>query len=322
MIKKTNYTDFSVTSKHHSGTSLLRQMKPYIPFYILLLIPLIQVIIFDFLPLYGISIAFKDFKMGRGIAGSDWVGLKHFQKVFTDPDFYRVVYNTIKISVATLITTTPITIIFALLVNEIMGMRFKRVVQTITYLPHFLSWVVVGGFVYQILSPTSGIFNAFLVSLGVIDSPIYFMVEEQMFIPIYLITTLWKNTGYSIIIYLASIAGIDTGLYESALIDGANRFQRVLYITLPSIAPTISTLLILNMSTLISVGFDPIFNLYNPSTYNVADVISTYVYRRGLVEARYDSTTAIGLAQNVIALILILLSNFAARKANPDYKII
>ncbi|MFR2839772.1 MAG: ABC transporter permease [Zhenhengia sp.] len=305
-----------------NNKTLISQMKKYYPFYLFLIPALIIVVLFSYVPMYGIIIAFKDFKMARGILGSEWVGLAHFQKIFSDPNFYRVLFNTIKLSVLSLVTSFPVTIIFALLVNELMNMKFKRVVQTITYLPHFLSWVVVGGFVYQLLSPSNGLINSILVSLGVIDKSIYFMVEQDMFTPIFLITNLWKSTGYSIVIYLAAIAGIDQGLYEAAIIDGANRFQRVLYVTLPALAPTICTLLILNISSLMSVGFDPIFNLYNPATYPTADVIATYVYRKGMVEAQYDLTTAIGLFQNVVGVILILFSNWLARKANPDYRII
>lgn len=305
-----------------NNKTLISQMKKYYPFYLFLIPALVIVILFSYVPMYGIIIAFKDFKMARGILGSEWVGLAHFQKIFSDPNFYRVLFNTIKLSVLSLVTSFPVTIIFALRVNELMNMKFKRVVQTITYLPHFLSWVVVGGFVYQLLSPSNGLINSILVSLGVIDKSIYFMVEQDMFTPIFLITNLWKSTGYSIVIYLAAIAGIDQGLYEAAIIDGANRFQRVLYVTLPALAPTICTLLILNISSLMSVGFDPIFNLYNPATYPTADVIATYVYRKGMVEAQYDLTTAIGLFQNVVGVILILFSNWLARKANPDYRII
>lgn len=260
--------------------------------------------------------------MARGILGSEWVGLYHFKKVFSDPNFYRVLGNTIKISILTLVTSFPVTIFFALLVNEILNMKFKRVVQTITYMPHFLSWVVVGAFVYQMLSPSSGIINAVLVKLGVLEKPIFFMVQQNMFVPIYLLTNLWKSTGYSIVIYLATISGIDPQLYDSAAIDGANRLHKVLYITLPALFPTMCTLLILNVGSLISVGFDPIFNLYNDATYPVADVISTYVYRKGMVDSQYDLSTAVGLFQNVVSLVLVLGANWLARKANPDYKII
>lgn len=292
------------------------------PFYVFLIVPVISAFVFSYMPLYGITIAFKDFKMARGISGSEWVGFYYFEKIFSDPNFYRVLGNTIKISVLTLLTSFPVTIIFTLLINELGNLRFKKTIQTISYLPHFLSWVVVGAFVFQILSPTNGIVNAILTSLGLIESPIYFMVEEDKFIPIYLITMLWKETGFSILIYLSAIASIDSVLFEAATIDGANRFQRVLYIILPSIAPMIATMLILKMGSLISVGFDPIFNLYTPSTQRVADVISTYVYRKGLIETKYSLTTAIGLFQNVVSLILVLLSNWLAKRADPNYRLI
>ncbi|MDE7184345.1 MAG: ABC transporter permease subunit [Lachnospiraceae bacterium] len=306
-----------------SGTeNLKKELRKHVPFYIFLLPAIILVILFCYMPMEGLMIAFKDYKMARGIEGSDWVGFKHFQALFTDPNFYRVLGNTLKISIFTLLTTFPVTIIFTLLVNEIMNTRFKSVVQTITYMPHFLSWVVVGTFVYQLLSPTGGVVNAILIKMGILDRPLYFMAQKDMFIPIYLISNLWKTTGYSIVIYLATISGIDTSMYEAASIDGANRFHKVLHITLPAMFPTMCTMLILNIGSLISVGFDPVFNLYNDATYQTADVISTYVYRKGMVESRYDFSTAIGLFQNVVSLALVIIANWFARKANPEYKII
>ena len=299
-----------------------KELKKYFPFYMFLLPAIILVILFCYMPMEGLMIAFKDYKMARCIDGSEWVGLKHFQALFSDPNFYRVLGNTLKISIFTLLTTFPITIIFTILVNEILNTKFKSVVQTITYMPHFLSWVVVGTFVYQILSPTGGVINAILIQLGILDKPLYFMAQKDMFVPIYLIANLWKSTGYSIVIYLATIAGIDTALYDAASIDGANRFRRILHITLPAMFPTMCTMLILNIGSLVSVGFDPIFNLYNDATYQTADVISTYVYRKGMIESRYDFSTAIGLFQNVVSLVLVLIANWFARKANPEYKII
>lgn len=302
--------------------SLLKQMKQYLPFYLFVLPTIVCVILFNYMPMGGIVIAFKNYKMARGIAGSEWVGLKHFKALFSDPNFYRVLRNTLKISILTLLTTFPVTIVFTLLVNELRSTRFKKVIQTITYMPHFLSWVVVGTFVYQILSPTSGVVNAVLVNLGILDKPEFFMANQKAFVPIYLITNLWKTTGYSIVIYLATIAGIDTSLYEAASIDGANRFKKVLHITLPAMLPTMCTMLILQIGSLINVGFDPIYNLYNDATYQTADVIATYVYRKGMVDSRYDFSTAIGLFQNVVSLALVLLANWFARKTNPEYKII
>ncbi len=302
--------------------NLKKELKKHLPFYLFLLPAIILVILFCYMPMEGLVIAFKDYKMARGIEGSQWVGLKHFQALFSDPNFYRVLANTLKISILTLLTTFPVTIVFTLLVNEIVNARFKSVVQTITYMPHFLSWVVVGTFVYQLLSPTGGVVNAILIELGILDKPLYFMAQKDMFVPIYLIANLWKTTGYSIVIYLATISGIDTTMYDAASIDGANRFHRILYITLPAMFPTMCTMLILNIGSLVSVGFDPVFNLYNDATYQTADVISTYVYRKGMVESRYDFSTAIGLFQNVVSLALVMIANWFARKANPEYKII
>lgn len=309
-------------TKPANQKGLMRQMKAHVPFYLFVLPALILVIVFNYMPMGGLIISFKDYKMARGISRSEWVGLAHFQKLFSDPNFYRVLGNTIKISILTLVTSFPITILFTLLINELMNVKFKKFVQTVTYMPNFLSWVIVGTFVYQLLSPTSGVVNAILIKLGILDSPVFFMAQSNMFLPIYLVTNLWKNTGYSIVIYLAAIAGIDTQLYDAVSIDGANRFQKVLYVTLPAMFPTMCTMLILNVGSLISVGFDPIFNLYNDATYQVADVISTYVYRKGMIESQYDFSTAIGLFQNVVSLILVLSANWFARKANPEYKII
>ncbi len=309
------------TKRLNNTPSLFIRCKKYWPFYLFLILPLAQVIIFNYLPIYGIQIAFKDFKMRRGIVGSEWVGLEHFEKMFSDPMFFRVLFNTLKLSILNLLTLFPLTIIFALMMNEVQYPRFKRITQTITYLPHFLSWVVVGNFVYQILSPSHGIINALMLRLGMIDTPIYFMIQKNMFTPVYLLSVIWKELGWGIIIYLASIASINPSLYESAVIDGAGRFKKIIYITLPSIMPTISTLLILRLGTLVNVGFDPIFNLYNEGTYEVADVISTYVYRRGMLDAKYDYTTAIGLFQNVVGFILVIAGNFMAKKADPDFRI-
>lgn len=291
-------------------------------FYLFLLPAVVMVFLFSYMPFWGILIAFKDFKMARGIMGSDWVGLEHFRKLFSDPNFYRVLKNTLIIGISTLLTTFPVTIIFTILVNEILNTKFKKVVQTVTYLPHFLSWVVVGTFAYQILSPSSGIVNTILVNLGILDKRVYFMAQPNMFVPIYLIVNLWKETGYSIVVYLAVISGIDTEQYEAVSIDGANRFQKILYVTLPAMLPTICVMLILNIGTIITVGFDPIFNLYNDATYQTADVISTFVYRKGMVDAQFDYSTAVGLFQNVVSLTLVLLSNWFARKANPEYRVI
>ena len=311
----------SVPSIKANRMSLWIQIKRHLPFYLFLLLPVAQVIIFNYLPMYGVQISFRDFKIKRGITGSEWVGLEHFIKLFSDKTFYNVLKNTIYISSMTLIFTFPLTIVFALMINELRNGKVKRVSQTITYMPHFLSWIIVGSFFKQMLSPTGGAVNMLLVSLGILDDPVYFMIQKQMFVPIYLIATLWKELGWGSIIYLAAMASIDPSLYEAASLDGAGRLRKVMHITFPGILPTVSTLLILRLGSLMSVGFDPIFNLYNSATYEVADVISTYVYRRGLVDAKYDYTTAVGLFQNVVSMILVLSGNWLARKADPDFRI-
>lgn len=316
-MQEVHNTHLRQTKREH----FLTQLKRHLPFYLMLILPLIQVIVFNYLPIYGIQIAFKDFKMKRGIVGSAWVGLKHFEKMFNDPTFYRVLQNTLRLSFLNLLFIFPLTVIFALMMNEVRNDKFKRITQTITYLPHFLSWVVVGGFVYQLLSPSHGIVNAILLQLGILDKPIYFMIQSDMFDPIYLIASAWKELGWGIVIYLAAIAGIDPSLYESAVIDGAGRFQKIVHITFPCILPTVTTMLILRLGSIVSVGFDPIFNLYNEGTYEVADVISTYVYRRGMLDTKYDYTTAVGLFQNVVGFALVMTGNWLAKKADPDYRI-
>jgi putative aldouronate transport system permease protein len=197
-------------------------------------------------------------------------------------------------------------------------MKFKRIVQTISYLPHFLSWVIIAGFIFQLLSPQSGFINALLVNLGILKEPINFFIAKKYFTSIYLLSSIWQGIGWGTIIYLSAIAGIDVSQYESAELDGANRFQRIIYITLPGIVPTITVLLILRIGSLMSVGFEQIFNLYNPAIYEVADVIETFVFRKGIMDSRYDYSTAVGLFQNVVGFILLLSSNYLTKKINGN----
>lgn len=276
---------------------------------------------FNYIPMYGVVIAFKDFNMSKGILGSEWIGFEIFAKIFKDAFFLRAFRNTVILSFMTLIVNFPLTIIFALLINELANLRFKKVIQTISYLPHFLSWIVVSGFVYQLLSPQVGILNYILVNLDIIDKPIHFVVKNSVFRSIFLVSGLWKSIGWGTIIYLAAIAGIETSQYEAAIIDGANRFQRAIYITLPGITPTITILLILSVGRLTTVGFDQVFNLYNTAIYEVSDVISTFVYRKGLVDAKYNYSTAVGLFQNVVGFMLVFTANAFAKKFN-EYTII
>jgi len=273
----------------------------------------ILLVLFHYVPIYGIIIAFKDYSPYLGIFGTPWVGFKHFQAFLTDPKFWNVGKNTLVISGMDIFFGFPAPIIFALLANEITNSKFKRPMQTISYLPHFLSWVVVYGVFYQLLSPVYGVVNKFLVSAFGME-PINFLGLRQWFRPLVVAVEIWKGVGWGAILYFATIAGLDTELYDAAYIDGASRLRQVFAVTLPGMAPMIVLMLIFRIASFISVGFERIFVFANPVTYEVADVIAVWVYRRGLVEAQYSLTSAIGLTQSVIGFALLFTANKVASK--------
>lgn len=288
----------------------VRTLKSYGKQYQLVLMFLpaaITLALFAYAPMYGLTIAFKDFALLKGISGSPWVGLENFRKLLTAPSFSEVFVNTIKISFLRLIFGFPAPILLALLLNEVGNARFKKVVQTISYLPHFLSWVVLAGIVIQILSPSSGIVNQIIVMFG--GNPIYFVADPRYFVPMLIVTGIWKEVGWGTVVYLASITSISPELYEAATIGGAGRFQKMLHITLPALRPVVSIMFILNSGNLINAGFDQIYNLSNPAVYKVADIIDTYVYRRGLLDMKYSFSSAAGLFKNVISFALVLTTN-------------
>ena len=273
-------------------------------------------VIFKLLPLFGIIIAFEDYTFKGGIFGSEFVGLEHFKTLFRNKDFYDVLRNTIKISILKLVISFPFPIILALLYNEIKDGIFKRVTQSITYLPYFFSWVVLSGLIVSVLSPSTGIVNKIIVALG--GNPIYFLASEQWFVPILVITNIWQGIGWGSIIYLAAICNVSPELYESAMLDGATKFQKNIYITIPSIMPTIITMFILSLGGILDAGFDQVFNLYNPAVYEVADIIDTYVYREGIGNYRYSYSTAITLFKTAIGTCTILVSNYLVKKISDD----
>lgn len=285
-------------------------------YLVLMLIPvLIHVLIFNYIPLYGIIMAFKDnnFIIAEGIWKSPWVGLANFERIFSGTsDFWRVLRNTLTISLLRLVFVFPAGLIVALLLNEIRNMKFKRTVQNITYLPHFLSWVIIGSMLVEFLSPSRGLINELIKLSGA--PPIYFLADKNWFVPILLLTDIWQSAGWGSIVYLAAISGIDPEMYESSIIDGAGRFRRMLSITLPSISNVVAILFVLAAGSILSAGFDQIFNLYNPSVYEVADILDTYVYRVGLVESNYSFSTAVGLFKNVIAFTLVFATNKLANR--------
>ncbi|URN95265.1 MAG: ABC transporter permease subunit [Candidatus Pristimantibacillus lignocellulolyticus] len=275
------------------------------------------ILIFTFIPLYGVLVAFKDYNIVTGIKGifeAEWVGLANFKEFVTDMNFWNMLRNTLGINLLGLLITFPVTIIFAVMLNEITSSRFKKLTQTVTYLPHFISWSIFGGLVISILSPSTGVVNHVLTSLGVIDSPIHFLGEKDYFWLLAVLTNLFKELGWGAILYLAAIAGIDQEMYEAAYMDGASRFQRIWYITLPSITGTIVILLVFAISNILNSGFDQFFVLQNPLNIDASEVIDTYVYKVGLREFRMEYATAVGLMKTVIAVFLLYLANFIAKK--------
>ncbi|MZQ80903.1 ABC transporter permease subunit [Paenibacillus sp. 5J-6] len=285
-----------------------RKLKGYQVLYFMLLPGLLYFILFHYVPIYGVVLAFKNFKIMQGILASPWVGFEHFQKVFADPNFYRVLNNTLIISLYKIVFAFPIPIIFALLLSEITRERFKRLVQTISYLPHFMSWVILAGIFISIFS-LNGPVNAIVKLFG--GDPVLFMADDRYFRSILVMTDIYQGFGWGSIVYFAAIAGIDPQLQEAAIMDGANRFKRMIYITLPMLLPVISIMLILRMAHVLDAGFDQIFNMYNPKVYGVSDILDTFVYRKGLLETNYSYATAVGLFKSVVALVLIVLVNKA-----------
>jgi putative aldouronate transport system permease protein len=273
---------------------------------------IVYYILFSYLPMYGVVIAFKDYRPGRGIWASQWVGLAHFKQFFGGFFFVRLLRNTLLISVYSLVWGFPVPIIFALILNEFKDGVFKRGIQTITYLPHFISVVVICGMIVNFLSPANGIVNIALENL--IGKRISFLNESGWFRTIYVSSGVWQGFGWNSIIYLAALSGIDMNLYEAAKIDGAGRLRQLWHISLPGIMPTVVTLFILNVGNLMSVGFEKIILLYNPAIYETADVISTYVYRMGIQSTQYSFSAAVGFFNSIINLILLLGCNMVSKR--------
>jgi putative aldouronate transport system permease protein len=278
----------------------------------MLIIPVAYIIIFKYVPMYGVTIAFKNFNMGKGILGSEWNNFKHFKVLFSSYTFYRVLRNTVIISLQRIVFEFPAAILFALILNELRSIKFKKVVQTVSYLPYFMSWVVLAGIINEILSPQRGIINIIIIKLG--GEPIYFLTEKRLFRSILVVTNIWRSVGWGAIIYLAALSAINPSLYEAAEIDGANRFQKMMHISIPSILPVVVIMFIIKLSYILKAGFDQIFNLYNPLVYEVADIFDTYVYRVGLVDVRFDYSTAVGFFMNVVGLVFVVGSNMIIRK--------
>ncbi|MBU5441230.1 sugar ABC transporter permease [Paenibacillus sp. MSJ-34] len=286
-------------------------------FWLMSLPGLLYLIVYKFIPIYGLTLAFKDFNMfiGNGVVDSifksPWVGLKHFERIFGNPEFLQIIGNTLIISIYKIVFLFPLPIILALLLNEVSREWFKRTIQTLVYLPHFLSWVVIFGLFYTLLG-SYGVVNQLLETFGI--GPIKFFTDPSYFRALLVSTDGWKEAGWSAIVFLAAMTGIDPQLYEAAKVDGANRLQRMLHITIPGILPVIVLMLILRVGAILNAGFEQILAMYNPSVYKVADIIQTYVYRVSLGQMDFSLGTALGLFESLVAFVLVLSCNALCRK--------
>lgn len=291
------------------GKSLGRRMAESWQLYLMLLIPIIITIIYKYGPMYGIQIAFRDYKPQQGFFGSKWVGLEWFERFFTAPTFKRMIVNTVKLSLYGLLWSFPVPIILSMVINQLRFKRYKRVVQTIMYAPHFISIMVVCGMIRIFLSPYGGLVN--LITGGQVD----FMTIPEAFRTIYIASGIWQDAGWGTIIYLATLSAVDPGLYEAAKIDGASMFQRILNIDLPELLPMIILQLIMSASGIMSVGFEKVFLLQTSLNKATSDVIAVYVYEQGIIDHQYSYSTAIGLFNTVINIILLIIVNKIAKKA-------
>ncbi len=297
------------------GARLRADFRSNYQLYIMLIPVVAYFLLFQYKPMYGAIIAFKDFNPRKGILGSEWVGLEHFISFFTDPYFGRILGNTLTISLTTLVFGFPAPIILALLMNEIRCNWFKRTVQTLTYLPHFISLVVICGMI-RTFTMNNGVITIFLSYFGFPRETM--LNKPELFVPIYVISEIWQTVGWGSIVYLAALTGIDMELYEAAEIDGAGRWKQTIHITLPSIVPTIMVMLILRMGSVLGVGYEKIILLYNEAIYSTSDVISSYVYRRGLLQSDYSYSTAVGLFNSVINFILVIAANQISKRASES----
>ncbi|HEU9661915.1 TPA: sugar ABC transporter permease, partial [Streptococcus pneumoniae] len=289
----------------------VEHIQKYWILYLMMIPATVLLILFTYGPMYGIIMAFQDFTVFKGYTGSPFVGLKHFQRLFSDPLFYRLFKNTFMVGVLDFLFSFPAPLIFALILNEVRKVRFKSVVQSISYLPHFIPLVVMVGIIFELFG-SYGIINSLLSSLGM--EPISFFTKSEWFLPLYIGSGVWKTIGWGSIIYMGALTNIDSTLYEAADMDGANRWHKMWHVTLPSLRPTVVTLFILNAGGIMQVGFEKVFLMSSPATYEVSDVLSTYVYRQGILNSDFSYSAAVGLFNNIVALLFVLLANKIAKK--------
>ena len=307
-----NTSKAGIEAKSKKRKSVLRDLKRGRDLYIMLIPAIVWYLLFFYKPIGALQVAFKDYNPIIGVAASKWVGLKHFKAFFQSPYAYRTIRNSFTINVIQLVTTFPLTILFALFLNEMSSKKYKTFVQTASYMPHFISSVVVAGLVVSFLSPSAGIVNVLLEKIGFERT--YFLIKPEWFKPIYVIMGGWQGIGFGTIIYTSAISSIDETLYEAARIDGAGRFKQMWHITLAGILPTVTLMLIMRLGGMLSVGYETIILLYQPSTYETADVISTFVYRRGMINNDYSFATAVSFFNSLVSLVLVVAANSISKR--------
>ena len=299
-------------------TSALRSWKralgKYWQLYLLLVPVIAYYVIFKYVPMLGAQIAFRNFKFSKGIWGSQWVGLKHFTRFFSTYNSLTIISNTFILSFLQLIFCFPIPIILALIFNEIRSARFKKSMQTITYAPHFISTIVVVGMLMSLCSPSTGVINKLLVTLGLTDEPLYLMGRAEYFRMMYIISGIWKDSGWNAIIFISALSAIDVSLYEAAKVDGASRWQQLIKITLPCILPTIIIMLILECGRVLNIGFEKVYAMQTDLNLSVSEVISTHTYKLGLEKLQYDYATAIGLFNSLVSFIMLITVNWISKR--------
>ncbi|MCU6707844.1 ABC transporter permease subunit [Paenibacillus sp. J5C_2022] len=317
MSRDAKLTEVSVVpSKAPRRKAIQREWAKNYDLYLLLIPGIVFFAVFRYIPMAGYIIAFKDYNMFTGLWGSEWAGLAYFREMFHLPNFWKIIQNTIMLNIWSLVFGFPAPILLAILLNEIRLKWFKRVSQSLLYVPHFMSWIILGGIVYNVLSPSYGIVNEVLRKAGLEE--IYFMIEPFWWVASYVGSGIWASAGWGTILYLAAMTSIDPALYESAEIDGAGRLKRIIHITIPGIMPTILILLIINIGNLTTIGFEHIFALQNPIVLDISQVISTFIYSYGIVQGNFSITTAVDTVQSLINLILILGANYTVRKMGRE----
>lgn len=289
-----------------------------LPLHLMLIPSMVMLLIYGYLPLMGNVMAFQKFNPVKGFLGSKWIGWENFRYVLELPDTFQVLWNTFFISAMKLAAGIVVPVIYALLLNEMRSVRYKRVLQTMIYFPHFLSWVILSGILIDLLSPSTGLIGVVMKSLGL--KPVYWLGDADVFPFTLVLTETWKEFGFGTIVYLAALTAIDPTLYEAGMIDGATRWQQTRYITIPGIMPTVMLMMILSMGNILNAGFDQVFNLYSPQVYRTGDILDTLVYRLGLVDIQYGVATAVGLFKSFVSFVMLAVSYFLAYKYS-DYRV-